>query len=66
MFVNDFSQIDSGSEAFEKGNALAGRLHGEEAYADLNRAVIELNRAQPETSDAAPNDDARIRPHVEG
>jgi DNA-binding transcriptional regulator YiaG len=38
-------EMQAGGEAFEKGNALAGRLHGEEAYADLNRAVIELNRA---------------------
>jgi hypothetical protein len=32
-------------DAYEKGNALAGRIHGQDAYADLNRVVIELNRS---------------------
>jgi hypothetical protein len=31
--------------AYEKGNPLAGRIQGEEAYGLLNRAVVELNRS---------------------
>jgi DNA-binding transcriptional regulator YiaG len=35
----------SGVEAYEKGNSIAGRVQGEEAYGLLNRAVVELNRS---------------------
>lgn len=38
-------KMDQGVEAYEKGNGLAGRVRGEEAYADLNRVTIELNRS---------------------
>ncbi len=39
------NKMEQGVEAYEKGNALAGRIHGEDSYGDLNRAVIELNRS---------------------
>ncbi|HZL85471.1 MAG TPA: DUF4175 family protein [Candidatus Krumholzibacteria bacterium] len=45
LLVQAMGKMTQGVDAFEKGNALAGRLHGEDAYADLNRAVIELNRS---------------------
>ncbi|MFQ5600619.1 MAG: hypothetical protein ACE5G2_08695, partial [Candidatus Krumholzibacteriia bacterium] len=38
-------QMEEGVAAYEKGNGLAGRIRGEGAYGDLNRAVIELNRS---------------------
>jgi hypothetical protein len=37
--------MDAGIDAYEKGNALAGRVRGEEAYAQLKKVVIELNRS---------------------
>ncbi len=45
LLVQAMGKMTQGVDAYEKGNALAGRLHGEDAYADLNRAVIELNRS---------------------
>ncbi|NIW23613.1 MAG: hypothetical protein GWN29_03140 [Gammaproteobacteria bacterium] len=39
------TKMEQGVDSYEKGNALAGRIHGEDAYGDLNRAVIELNRS---------------------
>ncbi|HZM14782.1 MAG TPA: DUF4175 family protein [Candidatus Krumholzibacteria bacterium] len=45
LLVQAMGKMTQGVEGYEKGNALAGRLHGEDAYADLNRAVIELNRS---------------------
>jgi chromosome segregation ATPase len=37
--------MQDGVRAYEKGNPLAGRIQGEEAYGLLNRAVVELNRS---------------------
>ncbi len=34
-----------GVDAYEKGNSIAGRVQGEEAYGLLNKAVVELNRS---------------------
>ena len=34
-----------GVDAYEKGNSIAGRAQGEEAYGLLNQAVVELNRS---------------------
>ena len=45
LFGAALTKMDQGVDAFEKGNGLAGRVRGEEAYAELNRAVIELNRS---------------------
>ena len=45
LLVQAMGKMTQGVEGYEKGNALAGRLHGEDAYGDLNRAVIELNRS---------------------
>ncbi len=45
LLVEAMGKMTQGIDAYEKGNTLAGRIHGEEAYADLNRAVVELNRA---------------------
>jgi hypothetical protein len=38
-------KMTQGVDGYERGNVLAGRLYGEDAYADLNRVVIELNRS---------------------
>jgi hypothetical protein len=45
LFGTALTKMDQGVDAFEKGNGLAGRVRGEEAYAELNKAVIELNRS---------------------
>ena len=45
MLGEAMNLMDAGVEAYEKGNALAGRVRGEEAYAQLNKVVIELNRS---------------------
>jgi DNA-binding transcriptional regulator YiaG len=39
------NRMQEGVRAYEKGNPLAGRIQGEEAYGLLNRAVVELNRS---------------------
>lgn len=46
-------KMEQGVDSYEKGNALAGRIHGEDAYGDLNRAVIELNRSARSCSQGA-------------
>ena len=45
LLVQAMGKMTQGVDGYERGNVLAGRMHGEDAYADLNRAVIELNRS---------------------
>jgi hypothetical protein len=45
MLGDAMNKMQDGVRAFEKGNSLAGRVQGEEAYGLLNRAVVELNRS---------------------
>lgn len=45
MLGEAMSKMREGSRAYEKGNTLAGRVQGEEAYGLLNRAVVELSRS---------------------
>jgi hypothetical protein len=45
MLGEAMAKMREGVRAYEKGNALAGRVQGEEAYGLLNRAVVELSRS---------------------
>ena len=45
MLGQAMNLMEAGVEAYEKDNGLAGRVRGEEAYAQLNQVVIELNRS---------------------
>jgi hypothetical protein len=54
-------KMEQGVESYEKGNALAGRIHGEDAYGHLNRAVIELNRSARSCSQGGGGQSSRER-----